>query len=75
MFFHPLNEHRYFCKWGNFDASKAKLYGWNICLNYLFDSYLKGKEDSKNNKFDTVSEMLKMKLEMLKSIEEYNKMK
>ena len=32
-----INFHRSFCKWGNIDELNEKIYGWNICVNYLYE--------------------------------------
>ena len=51
IYFNPLEEHRWFCEWGNIDPLKIKLFGWNICLNRLFDDFVEGKTT------ETVSEI------------------
>jgi len=72
-FMNPLDEHRFFCKWGKKDIKGVKIYGWNICLNYLFQKYT---EDPKyKGILDKTSQITKIKYEILKGVEELKNFK
>ena len=69
----PIEEHRYFCKWGKRDKKSVKIYGWNICLNYLFQ---KSTSDPKyKGILDKKSQITKIKYEILNSVEEIKRLK
>ena len=69
----PLEEHRFFCKWGKKDSKGVKIYGWNICLNYLFQKYT---DDPKyKGILDKTSQITKIKYEILKGVEELKNFK
>ena len=69
--FHPLKEHRYFCLWGKTDLFGKKVYGWNICLNYIYDQNLKGK--GQKSIFDRRNEISKLNFELTKGIDTVKK--
>lgn len=64
----PIEEHRAFCKWGKRDKNNIKIYGWNICLNYVF------QKQTENPKYkgilDKTSQITKIKYEILKGVDE-----
>jgi hypothetical protein len=69
--FHPLTEHRYFCIWGKIDIFGKKVYGWNICLNFLYDRTLKGT--GHKSIFDKRNEISKLNFELSKGMESIKK--
>lgn len=72
--FNPLDEHRYFCKWGKVDKNKKKIYGWNICINKLYEK-LACNDDEIKNYLDKKNEIARIKYEILKGIEGIKKLK
>lgn len=72
-YFNPLDEHRFFCKWGKKDLNSIKIYGWNICLNHLFQRHT--TDPKYKSLFDKTSQITKIKYEILKGVEEVKRFK
>jgi hypothetical protein len=66
--FELLDEHRYFCKWGKMDTKNIKIYGWNICVNMLYDR-LKSEAGTGRTIFERKNEIQKLKFEIIKGID------
>ena len=71
--FDLLGEHRYFCKWGKFDKNGVKIYGWNICFNFLHEQLTKDSETV--SLIDKKNEISRIKYEILKTAEDMKKIK
>lgn len=54
-----MENHRWFCCWGNKCPVEKKIAGWNIMINKLYESFLLGKKD-KESKFNYLLEIQKL---------------
>ena len=85
--FDPLEEHKYFCKWGRSPSLAGdKEFGWKICIEMLRFNSIKGKKDDEmvselepelaNPEEDNlVKEQTQFKLDIINKIQQLKKIK